>query len=184
MAEIKQTKKLQKKEFFEVKVPMTATKVMLYSSSQEELIGKVVRLDLTRSLRGKSLELRLRVKKEETELVGEPISLILAGSYIRRVFRKGVDYVEDSFVAECRDNKIIVKLFMITRNKVSRAIRKELRNKAKDFILGHLKTRDSREIFTEIMTNKLQKELSLKLKKIYPLAMCEVRWFEILEEKT
>ncbi len=183
MAEVKQAKKTQKKEFFEVSVPMTSAKVMLFASSQDELIGKFVRLDLTRSLRGKSLELKAKIKKEGNGLIGEPVSLELMGSFIRRMFRKGVDYVEDSFVAECRDNKIIIKLFLITRNKVSRAIRKELRNRAKDFILGHLKIRDSHEVFTEIMTNKIQKELSLKLKKIYPLALCEIRWFEILEEK-
>ncbi len=32
-------------------------------------------------------------------------------------------------------------------------------------------------------TNKLQKELSLKLKKIYPLALCEIRHFSIESEK-
>ena len=33
------------------------------------------------------------------------------------------------------------------------------------------------------MTNKLQKELSFKLKKIYPLALCEIRIFKIVGER-
>lgn len=176
-------KKTSKKEFFEVKVPMTATKIQLYGSSIEELDGKIVKLDLTRSLRGRSFELNLRVKKKKNELEGEPISLWLAGSYIRRMIRKGTDYVEDSFVAECKDYKAIVKPFLITRNKVSRAVRKELRNQARKNLEAHIKTRDARELFTEIMTNKMQKELSMKLKEIYPLALCEIRAFEIVEEK-
>jgi len=95
----KKTKKLEKKSFFEVKVPMTSAKIYLYSSSTEALEGKTVNLDLTRSLRGKSLELKAKIKKEGEELVGEPVSIILAGSYVRRMMRKGADYVEDSFNA-------------------------------------------------------------------------------------
>lgn len=176
-------KKIIKKGFFEVKVPMTATKIHLYGDSIDDLNGKVIKLDLTRNLRGKSLELRLKVKKEADGLVGDPISLELIGSYVRRMMRTGIDYVEDSFIAESKDSKVIVKPFMITRNKVSRAIRNELRNLAKKHLEGYFKTRSTKEIFTEITTNKIQKELSLKLKKIYPLALCEIRMFKIFEEK-
>lgn len=183
MVTVKKTQKVQKKEFFEVKVPMTTAKVMLYASSMEDLNNRIVKIDLTRSLRGKSLELRLKVKKEGDELIGMPADIELMGSYIRRMFRKGIDYVEDSFQAECRDMKVIIKPFMITRNKVSRAIRNELRKRAREFLEGRLKTRNAQEIFTEIITNKIQKELSLKLKKIYPLALCEIRMFKILGVK-
>ncbi|MBI2632742.1 hypothetical protein HYW75_07090 [Candidatus Pacearchaeota archaeon] len=180
MVTIKKTQKIQKKEFFEVKVPMTTVKIMLYATSKEELINRIVRIDLTRILRGKSLELRVRVKKEGDDLIGFPTDIELMGSYIRRMFRKGIDYVEDSFNAKCRDMNVVIKPFMITRNKVSRAIRNELRKKSRDFLEGRLKTRNASEIFTEIITNKIQKELSLKLKKIYPLALCEIRMFKIL----
>lgn len=183
MVTIKKTQKIQKKEFFEVKVPMTTTKVMLYASSKEELINRIVKIDLTRNLRGKSLELRVRVKKDGGDLIGIPTDIELMGSYIRRMFRKGIDYVEDSFNTDCRDMNVIIKPFMITRNKVSRAIRNELRKKARDFLERRLKIRNAGEIFTEIITNKIQKELSLKLKKIYPLALCEIRMFKILGPK-
>jgi len=175
--------KIEKKGFFEVTSSITAAKIQLYSSSQEELDGKIVKIDLTRSLRGKSLELKLKVKTEAGKLIGNPVSLELAGSYIRRAFRKGADYVEDSFFAECKDSKVLIKPFMLTRNKVSRAIRQALRKNSRDFLTSYLKARTTREIFTDIMTNKIQKELSLKLKKVYPLALCEIRIFEIIGEK-
>lgn len=175
--------KIQKKSFFEVNSDITAAKIHLYASSAEELDGKIVKIDLTRSLRGKSIELRLKVRMKEKELIGEPIALELAGSYIRRAFRKGADYVEDSFVCDCKDVGVLIKPFMLTRNKVSRAVRRRIRTVAKDYLIGYLKNRAAKEIFTEIMTNKIQKELSLKLKKIYPLAMCEIRIFEILGSK-
>jgi len=70
---------------------------------------------------------------------------------------------------------------MITRQKVSREIRNKLRMTARDYILSQFKSRTTKEIIASIMTNKLQKEISQKLKKIYPLAVCEIRWLEVLK---
>jgi ribosomal protein S3AE len=171
-----------KKGFFEVAVPMTSSKVALYGESPESLNGRVVKLDLTRSLKGKSLELKFKVKTENGMLVGEPMGVELAGSYIRRMMRKGVDYVEDSFVVECKDCKAVVKPFMITRNRVSRGIRNSLRIETKKHLEAQFKGRTAKEIFSEIMANKIQRELSFKLKKVYPLALCEIRVFKLIEE--
>lgn len=172
--------KIQKKEFYEVKFDLTSSKIFLYASSAEQLNGKIVKMDLTRSLRGKSLELKVKVKLEDGVLKAEPTSIELAGSYIRRAFRKGADYVEDSFVVQCNDCRAIVKPFMLTRNKVSREVRRVLRDSSREFLINHIKNRSSKEMFNEIMTNKIQKELSLRLKKVYPLALCEIRLFEVL----
>jgi ribosomal protein S3AE len=177
-------KKGAKKGFFEVMAPLTATKISLYSGSPDELVGKVAKIDLTRSLKGKNFELKFKVFKNEKGLLeGEPISLWLAGSYVRRMMRTGIDYVEDSFVAECKERKVRVKPFLIARNKVSRAVRRELRNMTRKFIESYVKTRSAKESLVDITTNKLQKELFLKLKVIYPLSFCEIRAFEILSEK-
>ena len=177
-------KKGAKKTFFEVRTPVTATKIQLYGASADELVGKVVKLDLTRSLKGKNFELRLRtLKSEDGGLDAEPMSLELAGSYIRRMMRLGIDYVEDSFVVDVREGKVRFKPFMITRNKVSRSVRNELRNTAKKFIEAYAKTRAARELFTDVITNKIQKELFVRLKKIYPLALCEIRVFKLVNEK-
>jgi len=169
-----------KKRFFEVEVPLTASKVHLYSTGIEELDGSIVKLDLTRSLRGKSLEFKLRIKVKGEKLVGEAMSLILVGSYVRRMMRKGSDYVEDSFELDCKDSKLRVKPLFVTRKRVSRGVRKALREFARKHLEGYFKARSEEELFSEIMSNKLQKELSLKLKKIYPLALCEIRHFEIV----
>lgn len=177
MAEKKQ---IQKRAFYDVEAPLTATKIQLYGSSAEALDGKVITLDLTRSLRGKSLELKMRVRFDGKKLLAEPVRLTLMGSYIRRAIRKGTDYVEDSFSVNCKDGLLLVKPYLITRHKVHRALRRALRVAARKFLTGHCTTRNIKELFGELMANKIQKELSLKLKKIYPLALCEIRWFEVV----
>jgi ribosomal protein S3AE len=95
--------------------------------------------------------------------------------FLKRMVRKGTNYVEDSFSTEAKDSQIKIKPFLITRRKVSRAVRKALREKAKKEIISYVKTKTTNEIFEDILENTLQKSLSLKLKKIYPLSTCEIR---------
>ena len=96
--------------------------------------------------------------------------------------RKGTNYVEDSFSTDCKDARIRIKPFLITRRKVSRAVRKALREKTKDELIKYVKTKDSSRLFEEVLKNQLQKELSLKLKKIYPLSLCEIRTLKVEKE--
>lgn len=174
-------KKIVKKSFFEVTSDITATQIELYAGSKEELVGKTVKIDLTKNLRGKALELVLRIKKENDSLFGEPEKLELAGSYVRKAMRKGADYCEDSFEAECRDFLLKIKPLLITRKRVTRNILKELRNNTKKIIEPYIKTRDLKETFSDVISNKLQKQLVTRLKKIYPLALCEIRVLQVIK---
>ena len=72
---------------------------------------------------------------------------------------------------------------MLTRKHVSRSIRKTLREATRKYLEAYVKVRTLEEVFSDITTNKLQKELSLKLKKIYPLALCEIRIIERIEKR-
>lgn len=174
------SKKVIKKSFFEVSAPLTSTQISLYAATPGELEGRTVKIDLTKNLRGKNLELKIRIKKQEDSLIGIPESLHLSSGYVRRVVRKGTDYSEDSFEAPCRDLQVRIKPLMVTRRRVSKKILATLRDTAKKQLISHLKTRNAEEIFSEIISNKIQKMLALKLKKIYPLALCEIRMFETI----
>lgn len=168
-----------KKKFFEVTIPLLSTKAHLYGSEISQFENAVVTLDLSRNVRGKNLEMKARVTNENGSLIGKPMSLTLVPSYIRRSIRKGSDYVEDSFEMDCKDAVLIIKPFLLTRRKVSRAVRHALRVQAKKAIETHVRVRTAHEIMNDVITNKLQKEMFLKLKKIYPLAFCEIRILEI-----
>jgi len=182
--EIKQktkSKKNVKRSFYTVEAPITATKIQLYSTSAEDLDNKTIKLDLTKALRGKNLVLKLRIKESSGKLTAAPESLELLNSYIRRIMRRGTDYAEDSIETECKDSTIRIKPLMVTRRRVSRTVLRALRNTAKKNIINYTKSRTAEEIVSDIMTNKLQKNLMPKLKKIYPLALCEIRMFNIVK---
>jgi len=99
--------------------------------------------------------------------------------FLRRMIRKGTDYVEDSFIANCRDATLKIKPFLITRRKVSNRVKRGLRDKTKEEITRYIQDKTTERIFEEILKNKMQKELSMILKKIYPLSLCEIKSIEI-----
>jgi ribosomal protein S3AE len=151
-----------------------------------ELNNRVIKLDVTRKLKGKGVDLVLKIIVENGKAIAVPKKLTLLPFFIKHMMHKGTSYVEDSIVTETKDSIVAIKPFLITRKKVSRAVSRTLRNSARNWIIDYLKTKTSAEVFDEILSNQLQRPLSLKLKKTYPLAICEIRIFEIkkpLEKK-
>ena len=181
MAQVK-----HKKKFFDVEIPLINKQTQLQAYSIEELQDRYIKYDLTRILRGKSIEMQLKVTVRGGKALAAPRKITLMPYFLRRMIRKGTNYVEDSFSTECKNAQIRIKPFLITRRKVSRAVRKALREKAREESIKYAKTKKVEDLFDEIIKNKLQKILSLKLKKIYPLSLCEIRILKIekdLEEK-
>ncbi len=169
----------RRKKFIEVEIPIIEKTTQLQAYELEELEGRFVNYDLTRILRGKSSILNLIVKIEKEKAIAVPRSIKLMPYFLRRMIRKGTNYVEDSFSAEAKDSKLKIKPFLITRRKVSRKVRKALRDKAREELIEYVKNKNSEEIFQDILKNNLQKKLSLILKKIYPLSLCEIRVLKV-----
>jgi len=170
----------ERKKYIEAQIPILNSGFRVLGTP-ENLDKKTIKLDLTRQLRGKGLTMTFRLFNDEGKLIGVPNKMELVTSYIRRMMRKRSDYVEDSFKAQCADIRTIVKPLLITRKRVSRAVRRNLRNTAKEFLLGYLKEKDFNEVCQELLEGTLQKTLLPKLKKVYPLSFCDIRVFETKE---
>lgn len=176
----------RRKKFQSVSIPMAHLEIELIGNSVEELEGKTVKLDLTRQLKGKGIEATFKVSVKDGKATANPKKILLMSGFIRRMIRKRISYVEDSFSTPTQESMVIVKPFLITRKKVSKAVRRTLRNLTKNWIEDEFARMKDIEIFNEIISNSLQKALSIKLKKTYPLSLCEIRVMEIvrpLEEK-
>jgi ribosomal protein S3AE len=177
---VKQTKVItRRKKFQEVDVPLIKGKIELIGDSVEDIDGKTIKLDLTRQLKGKSVEVVVKVVVDKNVAVAFPIKMKLMGYFIRRMIRKKISYVENSLLIPSQESMIVVKPFLITRKRVSRAVRKALRNRAKNWLEDYISQLSDNEVFNEILSNRLQKSLSLVLKKTYPLSLCEIRVLEI-----
>ncbi|MFH0808234.1 MAG: hypothetical protein V1888_01305 [archaeon] len=169
-----------KKKYIEVQVPFLEESLRVLGTPQE-LHDKTIKLDLTRKLRGKGLTVKLRIFNREGKLFAIPNSLTLASAYIRRMMRKRTNYVEDSFQTRCSDVRVTFKPHLITRKKVSRVVRKNLRSTSKEFIIEYCKEKDYMTVCQEIFDGSLQKGLLPRLKKVYPLSFCDIRIFETKE---
>jgi len=170
----------ERKKYIEAQIPILDSGFRVLGTP-ESLDKKTIKLDLTRQLRGKGLTMTFRLFNDEGKLVGVPNKMELATSYIRKMMRKRSDYVEDSFKAQCADIRVIVKPLLITRKRVSRAVRKNLRNTAREFLLEYLKENDFNEVCQKLLEGTLQKTLLPRLKKVYPLSFCDIRVFETKE---
>jgi ribosomal protein S3AE len=175
----------RKKRFFDIEVPIIRRETNLQAYESTELEGRIIRYDLTRMLKGKNVILSLVVKKSEKnekEHIAVPRKIEMIHSTLSRMVRRGTDYVEDSFSADCKDAKLTIKPFLITRRKVHNSVKRALREKAKEELIAYVKDKKSEELFEELIRNQLQKPMSLKLKKIYPLSAFEIRILKV--EKT
>jgi ribosomal protein S3AE len=141
--------------------------------------NKIIKLDITKLLRGKGCQARFIIKKQDENYVGELLSLKIYPVYIRRIIRTGTSIVEDSFECRAKDIIFIIKPFIITRKKVHRSLRNRIRIECQAEIKEFCKDKTKEEIFKAVLSAVLQKHLSKKLKKIYPLAFCDIRVIEI-----
>ena len=170
-----------KKKFFKVSIPLIRKDTDLYALGLENLDGRYIKYDLTRLLRGKSVMLQVKVVVKDDEATTIPKGIQLMPYYVKRLVRKGTNYVEDSFITNSKDVRLAVKPFLVTRRKVSKAVRKALREKAREELIKYIGERNVEEIFQDILRGSLQKTLSMKLKKIYPLSVCEIRTIRVKE---
>lgn len=170
----------ERKKYIDVRIPILDSSLRVLGTF-ETLRDKTIKLDLTRKMRGKGLMATFRILGKEKELYAVPNRLELVKTYIQRMIRKRVDYVEDSFRSRCADVAITIKPFLITRKRVSRAVRKNLRNTCREFLLENIKEKNYLDICNEILDGSLQKSMLPRLKKIYPLSFCDLRIFETKE---
>ncbi|HKL24439.1 MAG TPA: hypothetical protein VJ912_03830 [Candidatus Nanoarchaeia archaeon] len=176
----------RKKRFHDVEMPILNKTTQLFGYDLKDIEGRIIKYDLTRILKGKNSLLDLDVvienKGEKEKATSEPRKFRILPSFIKRMVRNRTSYVEDSFVADCKDATLVIKPFLIARRKVSNSVKRALRKEARKEIQEYIKKMPYKAIFEDMLRNKLQKELSIKLKKIYPLSLCEIRALEVKEK--
>ena len=169
-----------RKKFIDVELPIVR-EILPVLGEPEALHKKTIKLDLSRKLKGRGLEVTFLILNKDKKLVGYPKDLVLMRSYIQRMMRPRVNYVEDSIAISCKDISARIKPFLITRKKVSRAIRNSLRKTAREFLIEYVKDKTYMELAQEVIFGNIQKEMYPKLKKVYPLSLCEIRILETSE---
>ncbi|MFC1686184.1 hypothetical protein ACFLZZ_04170 [Nanoarchaeota archaeon] len=166
-----------------VEVPELNQKFAILTSKPDTIPGKLIKLDLTRMLKGRSMEANLLVQKEGDKYFGDFVATKVAQSYIKRMMRKNISWIEDSFVVKSKDQQLRVKPFMITKKRIHRSVRKKLRETTKELLIKFISESKTKDVFEAVIRGGFQREVSSQLKKIYPLAFFEIRVLKIEKPK-
>ena len=170
---------------YEVYMPLIAEGEVanLIVKSEKGTLGRKISADLSSIARGKLGDLIGKITEiKDDKVIAEPCGITLYASYIQRFVRRGTTKIDDSFVCESADKrKLRVKPVMITRKRVKRSVHSALVKETRDFLEKSFAEEKMIDIFLETLSGEMQRKLSKKLKRVYPLSFCEIR--ELLVEK-
>lgn len=108
----------------------------------------------------------------------------LTSAYVKRMVRKNADRVDDSSVFKTKEGKeVILKFLAITRNKVQRSVRTELKRQLKELLEGEMKKGSFDNFVDNLVNQKIQSNFKRKLHKVYPLKEFSVRVLELKKEQ-
>ena len=175
--------KKKKKKWFEIVSPKDFGSVILGESlveKPEDLIGRTVRLDMAKVLKGgrrSNYEFIFEVVKiDENKAICDVKSFGLVNSFVKRSGRKAKIKIEDSFLVETKDKvKIRLKPLVLTKYKTNRSILTALRALVKKDFIEYINKESYDKFVSDLVGKKLQRDLKLKLNKIYPIGVVEIR---------
>lgn len=177
------TSRKRKKTWFNIVTPKELGNYLIGETTAfepQQLIGRNVQISLMNILndpKKQNVQLIFKIKSvSDKNAITEIMKYELIPSYVKRMMRKGRNKIEDSFIIETKDKiKIRIKPFMITRIKTQRSKLSMIRKTIREFITEKVKTQNFIDLINDTISTKLQRELKGKLKKIYPLVICEFR---------
>ena len=106
----------------------------------------------------------------------------LIRSYIKTLARRGMSLVDNVIMVTTKDDvKISVKTAIITSNKISRAMRTNLRHATEEVILEHAKKHDFETFMQEVLYKKLSTDIYKKNKEFVPIKRVEIIKTEVQE---
>ncbi len=99
---------------------------------------------------------------------------------IKRLVRKGRTRLDQTLKVITADDKVVtLKIILITRNVIPGAVFTNMQNQLKRLVIKKVSTTLYDELASEIVTSRFQKDIRNKLNKVYPLRICDVRFFKL-----
>lgn len=160
-----------------------------YVSNPEDKIGEKLTIShaaMTGEYNRQNLQLKFVINKvHEGTLYASFMGARMLQTTLKKLVRKNKDKLDLSFVVKTKDNEPVrVKVLCTTRNHTTGVVITKL---VKRIIY---KTHKACEELTfdqfsrNVLSRSFQKEMQIYLKKTYPIAVCEVRSFELLSPDT
>jgi len=178
--------KKKKKQWFSIVATKEFNQMKLgetLAAEANDVIGRRIQvnlLSLTNEPKKQNFNLLFEIEKVEgTNAHTKLLGYYMNQAYLKRMVRKGVQKIEDSFFVTTKDNvKMAVKPVFVTKAKVQRSVATKLRKIAREQIDSMAKNLETTELFLSVISNKLQMALKDAFKKVYPVYTSEIRILE------
>lgn len=114
-----------------------------------------------------------------TELTG----FKMPPSATRKLVRRRRDKIADSFVVRTKDEKLVrIKPLVTTRGKTTGSVLTTMRKLVRAYLAKMISETKYADLLSEIVGKKLQKGLAEQLRRLFPIAGCDIRMFEVIPE--
>lgn len=150
-----------------------------------DLMGRVIETnlsDISRDVKRQNVKLSFKVNSiKENRAIADVTGYEIMASYLRRSVMKMKNKMNDSFECNTKDGvKLQIKPLLMTKSSSQKAKLSVIRKKTRDLITHEVSNMSYNEVIDAIVGYKLQKMLRDTIKKISPLAVCEIRVVERL----
>ena len=105
------------------------------------------------------------------------IGLKMSSSYLKRGMKRFKSKLEDSFIVKCVDCNIRMKVLLLLRKKIHKAVSSNLLKSCKEASNKLVEGKKLEELVIAILNDVLSKQIKDNLKKVYPVAGVEIRYF-------
>ena len=183
----KATLRKKKKSWFSIISPKSFGSVELGESLSQDaksLIDKKFVMNLgtiAKNMKKQNINVSFVVNDtKEDKAYTEVFGYRLEPSFVKRMARKGKSKLDNTFTLKTKDNvSVILKIVVVTKNKVTRGIRTDMFNSCKDYLETNVKKQSFEKLFDDLLSQNFQigmkKEIS---KSVYPLAGVIAREFK------
>ncbi len=150
-----------------------------------QLVGRTIKVNLMTLVndpKKQHVHLVFKLVQVKGDVVeGDVTGYEVSNAFVKRMVRKGNQKIEDSFIAVSKEGKqFVVKPLFVVRHKVKGSVGTSIRKTVRAFLTEAFKDEDKETIFHAAISNKIQSELRSLVKKIYPVAACELKVLKTL----
>jgi len=179
---------IKKKKWVQIVAPKLFNEQVLGESfvgEADELKGrsaKVSLMVLTNDPQKQAISVSFKVVGVENgRAVTEMTGYKLLPAAAKKLMRRRRSKIDDSFVIETKDKKVLrVKPMIVTRTRARGAVMAALRMLERAYIAKMVSQLDMENFVREVVQKKLQQGLGQALRKLCPVGVCEIRQFEII----
>ena len=176
-------KRFKRKSPVEIISPEILRSVSLGTSEFSDLnkaIGRVIKMNMmyvTGNVKNQNIRLYFKINEISSGLAKTQVVMYeQIAYYLRRHIGVGSCLVEDSYVCKSSDGvDVVVKLFIITRDRVTKMISKALRSTFRTFISKYASSKSYEDFILSVILGRVQSSLKGELKKLVPLKLVELK---------